>query len=145
MSPIDITAAKEDYVKSAKANLDKLVRKYKAVPDKVARGTSADAQTAYIAGVTDPVAQKSRVVNLGKWTDAELNDRMEKKGRVAYPAGIDAGKEPWAKEFTPYASEIDRIVPGLPARTRDAATNVTNRVTPIAVGLANKKRALMGL
>ena len=141
---IDVTAAKEDYVKMARANLDKMVRKYSAVPDKIARATSETAQAAYIAGVTDPVAQKLRIVNLRKWTDSALNDRMERKGRVAYPAGVDAGKEDWAKEFDPYAKELDRIVPALQTRTRDAATNVTNRVTPIAVGLANKKRALVG-
>lgn len=142
---IDIAAAKEDYVKMAKLNLDKLVRKYTARTDKIAKATSDDAQRAYVDGVTDPVSQKMRLVNLRKLTDSDLNTKMEKKGRAAYPAGVDAGKEDWGREFTPYAGEIDRMVPALPARTRDAATNVTNRVTPIAVGLQNKKRALAGV
>ena len=142
---IDITAAKEDYVRMAKANIDKLVKKYKAVPDKISRATSDTAQAAYIAGVTDPVSQKLRIIKLRKLSETDLNDRMEKKGRVAYPAGIDAGREKWGTEFDPYAKEIDRIVLALPVRTRDAATNVTNRVTPLAVGLANKKKALVGV
>lgn len=141
---IDVTAAADDYVKGARANLDKLVRKYKARTDKIAKATSDAAQAAYVAGVTDPVSQKLRLVKLKKLSDADLDRAMDSKGRVAYPAGIEAGKPKWSTEFTPYASEIDRLVPALPPRTRDAASNVTARVTPIAVGLQNKKKSLIG-
>jgi hypothetical protein len=140
--PIDVTSAKEDYVAGAKAKVDKLIREYTKRTDKIARATSPEAQKAWVDGVTDPVSQKKRLIKLSKRTDADLNAAMETKGRTAYPMGVEAAKDKWASEFDPFAKEIDSIVTKLKPRTRDAATNVANRVTPIAVGLQNKKKAL---
>jgi len=140
--PINVTEAKEDYVSGAKAKVDKLVRKYSARTDKIARGTSPEAQAAYIAGVTDPVSQRKRLAKLKKLSDGDLNTAMESKGRTAYPTGVEAAKDKWAGEFSSYASEIDSILPKLKPKTRDAAANVLGRVTPLAVGLQNKKKAI---
>jgi len=141
--PIDKTAAKEDWQSGAKAKVDKLVRKYTARTDKIAKATSDAAQKAYVEGVTDPVSQKLRLIRLKELSDADLNAAMEAKGRTAYGAGVDASVDKYARRVDPYLSEIDAIVPKLKPRTRDAATNVTNRVAPIAVGLQNKKKALV--
>ena len=142
--PIDVAAAAEDWVSGAKAKTDKLIRKYTARPDKIARATSDEAQKAYIAGVTDPLNQKLRLIRLKELTDSDLNRAMEAKCRVAYPAGIDAGKDKYARRVDPHLKEIDVIVPKLKPRTPDARTNVMERVSPLAVGLQNKKKALIG-
>ena len=142
--PIDATAAISDYVDGAKAKVDKLVRKYTAKTDKLARATSDAAQKAYIAGVTDPISQKLRLVRLKELSEEDLNRGMREKAPTTYPAGIDSGRPKYERRVVPYFSEIDRIVPTLAAKTRDARANVMNRVVPLAVGLANKKKAIIG-
>ena len=141
--PIDTTRAKEDWQSGAKAKVEKLVRNYTAKSGKVAAATSDDAQKAYVAGVTDPVSQKLRLIRLKELSDADLNTAMETKGRTAFPAGVDAGVDKYSRHVDPYFKEIDTILPKLKAKTRDARTNVMERVIPIAVGLQNKKKALI--
>jgi len=141
--PIDTTSARDDWQSGAKAKVDKLVRKYTARTDKIAKATSEAAQKAYVDGVTDPTSQKLRLVRLKELSDSDLNKAMEDKGRSAYPTGVDAGVDKYAKHVSPYFSEIDVIVPKLKPKTRDARTNVMERVIPIAVGLQNKKKALI--
>jgi len=88
--PIDLEQATTEWQAGAKAKVDKLIRKYTARTDKIARATSDEAQRAYVEGVTDPISHKLRLARLKELTDADLNAAMEAKGRVAYPAGIDA-------------------------------------------------------
>ena len=142
--PIDVTAAADDWVSGAKAKTDKLIRKYTARTDKIARATSDEAQKAYIAGVTDPTSQKLRLIRLKELSDSDLNSAMEAKGRIAFPAGVDAGKIKYVRHVDPYMKEIDAIVPKLRGRVIDARTNVMERVIPLAVGLQNKKKAIIG-
>lgn len=141
---IDANQAGTDYVAGATAKVDKLVRKYTARTDKLARATSDKAQKNYIEGVMDPVSQKLRLINLKKLSEADLNKGMEEKGRTAYSTGVNAAQGKYVSNVTPYLGEIDRIEPTLKARTRDARTNVMERVLPLSVGLANKKKALIG-
>jgi len=141
--PIDKATAKEDWQSGSKAKTDKMVREYAKRTDKVARATSDAAQKAYVAGVTDPASQKLRLVRLKELTDSDLNSAMESKGRAAHPAGVDAAVDKYSRHVDPFFAEIDAIVPRLKERTRDARTNVTERVIPLAVGLQNKKRALV--
>lgn len=140
--PIDVTQAGKDWQDGAKAKVDKLVRKYVAKTGKIAAATSDAAQKAYVDGVTDPVSQKLRLTRLKELTDADLNAAMEDKGRSAYPRGVDASVDKYTKHVDPYMKEIDAILPKLKPKTRDARSNVTERVIPIAVGLQNKKKAL---
>ena len=141
--PIDLEEAKKDWQSGAKAKVDKLIRKYTAKPGKIAAATSDAAQKAYIAGVTDPTSQKLRLARLKELTDADLNTAMEAKAPAAYPAGVDAAVDKYSRHVDPYFKEIDVIVPKLKPKTRDARTNVMERVIPIAVGLQNKKKALI--
>lgn len=120
-----------------------MVRNYVAKTGKIAAATTEEAQKAYIAGVTDPTSQKLRLTRLKELSDADLNDAMEKKGKIAHPAGVDAAEDKYTKHADPYFKEIDAIVPKLKKRTRDARTNVMERVIPLAVGLQNKKKALL--
>lgn len=140
--PIDTESAGTDWQSGAKAKVEKLIRNFKARTDKIARATSDEAQKAYIAGVTDPVSQKLRVQRLKELSDTDLDNAMESKGRVSFPAGVDAGVEKYKRHVGPYFREIDAILPKLKARSRDARANVMERVIPIAVGLQNKKKAL---
>jgi len=141
--PIDLTQAGSDWVSGSKAKTDKMIRNYKAKTGKIAAATSDEAQKNYVAGVTDPTSQKLRVTRLKELSDADLDKAMEDKGRTAHPAGVDAAENKYTKHVDPYMKEIDSIVLKLKPRSRDAATNVTNRVTPLAVGLQNKKKALL--
>ena len=141
---IDANQAGQDYVSGATAKVDKLVRKYTARTDKLARATSDEAQKNYVAGVTDPVSQKLRLVNLKKLSEADLNKGMEEKGRTAYSTGVGAAQNKYVSNVQPYLSEIDRIKGTLKPHTRDARANVMERVLPLSVGLANKKRAMIG-
>ncbi len=142
--PIDKAAAVSDYVDGAKAKVDKLVAKYTKKTGKLAAATSDSAQKAYVAGVTDPISQKLRLVRLKELTEEDLNKGMRDKAPTTYPAGIDAGRDKYDRRVGPYFSEIDRIVPTLSAKTREARANVMNRVIPLAVGLQNKKKAVIG-
>jgi len=141
--PIDTTAARDDWQSGAKAKVDKLVREYTKRTDKIAKATSDAAQKAYVDGVTDPSSQKLRLQRLKELSDSDLNAAMEAKGRSAYPAGVDAGVDKYSRHVDPFFKEIDAIVPKLKPRTRDARGNVMERVIPIAVGLQNKKKALI--
>jgi len=144
VSPIDVTEASKDWQDGAKAKVSKLVRKYIGTTNKLAAATSDAAQKAYVAGVTDPVSQKLRLQRLKELSEADLNKAMEDAAPVTYPAGIDKSVTKYTRRVTPFMAEIDRIKPTLKPRVRDAAANVTSRVTPIAVGLQNKKKALVG-
>jgi len=141
--PIDTSRAKEDWQSGSKAKTDKMVRNYTARTGKVAAATSDAAQKSYVEGVTDPTSQKLRLQRLKELSDADLNKAMEDKGRAAHPAGVDAATDKYVRHVDPYFKEIDVILPKLKVRTRDARTNVTERVIPIAVGLQNKKKALV--
>ena len=141
--PIDTEEAKKDWQSGSKAKTRKMIDKYKAKTGKVAAATSDDAQKNYIAGVTDPVSQKLRLVRLKELSDADLNKAMEDKAPTSHPAGVDAAVEKYSAHVDPYFKEIDTIVPKLKKKTRDARTNVMERVIPIAVGLQNKKKALL--
>jgi len=142
---IDLEAAKADWASGAKAKVDKLIRKYTARTDKIARATSDEAQKAYVEGVTDPIAQKLRLVRLKELTDADLNAAMEAKARTTYPLGIDGAVDKYGRHVEPYFREIEAILPKLKPKVRDARTNVLERVIPLAVGLQNKKKALLGI
>jgi hypothetical protein len=141
--PIDTETVKKDWQSGAKAKVDKLIREYTKRTDKIARATSDEAQKNYIEGVTDPSSQKLRLVRLKELSDSDLNAAMEAKGRTAYTGGVDASVDKYGKHVDPYFKEIDSILPKLKPRTRDARTNVTERVIPLAVGLQNKKKALL--
>ena len=141
--PIDSTAARDDWQSGSKAKTRKMIDKYKAKTGKVAAATTKEAQDNYVAGVTDPVSQKLRLVRLKELTDSDLNAAMEKKAPTSHPAGVDAAVDKYLRRVDPFFKEIDAIVPKLKKRTRDARVNVMERVIPLAVGLQNKKKALV--
>ena len=138
--PIDLTAWESDYKSGAQAKVDKLVRKFTARGDIITRGTSDEAQNNYVAAVTNPSNQARRRTNLAKVSVSVLHERMRTRGRGNYTTGVADNASKARQNFSPYASTIDTTVAGLPPRTQDAASNVTNRVLPLAVNLQNQKR-----
>jgi len=141
---IDVTQASKDWQDGAKAKVSKLIRNYQANPNKLAAATSDSAQKNYVAGVTDPVSQKLRLTRLKELSEGDLNTAMANAAPVTYPAGVDKSVTKYTRRVTPFMTEIDRIRPTLKARSRDARDNVMNRVIPLASGLQNKKKQLVG-
>jgi len=142
---IDVAKSADYYVEGAKVKVEKLINKYTARTDKLARATSPEADKAYREALADEMTPSLRLLRLKELTEEDLNIAMREKGRAAYPRGVELAKDKYAKRFEPYAREIDTILPKLAPKTRDVRTNVMERVIPIAVGLRNKKRAILGI
>jgi len=143
--PIDVTQAGKDFVEGARAKSAKLVRNYTAKTGKIAAATSAEAQKNFEDAMKDPLVLKLRVKRLKELTDADLNARMEAVGAAHFEEGVGAAETKYTSHVDPYAKELDRILPTLKAKTRDARSNVANRVTPLAVGLQNYKKKVVGV
>lgn len=139
---IDLQAAAQDYADRAASAGGKLVRKYKARTDKLARASSDEAQRAYVTAISDPKVQARRQSKLKRLSEQDLNNAMEAKGAANYASGVQAGAPKWEKGFSPYAPIIDATVAGFPAKTRDVASNVSNRVTKLAQALRAKKDSM---
>jgi len=88
------------------------------------------------------IANKTRAKALAKVTDSTWQEAASGKGAQRIGPGMTAAADKQAANFTPYLAALQGI--NLPARTADPAQNVANRVTPIAITLAAKKRALLG-
>lgn len=133
--PIDLNDARAEYERNASAASEKLVRKFTQATGKVDKARSPAAQAAYEAAMRDPKVLARRQKALSKVSENEVNEAMRAKGGAAYSAGVSAGVDKWQRNVAPYMSELDRTVAGLPARSRDVAANVQNRVLPIAKNL----------
>jgi hypothetical protein len=140
--PIDTNSAMEEYKSRTSQAGTKLVSRYRAATNKLARATSDAAQNAYKAAMSDPKVLERRRSNLRKLSEEDLNRNMELKGASAYSAGTSAGADKWGRNFAPYASVIDSTTASLPERTRDPVANVTNRVIPLAKNLRAKKDSM---
>jgi len=142
---IDLESAAKWFVIGAKAKVDKLVEKYIARTDKLARATSPEADKAYREALADEMTPRLRLLRLKELTEEDLNTAMREKGRPAYPRAVELAKDKYRRRFEPYAREIEAILPKLAPKTRDVERNVMERVLPIAVGLRNKKKAVLGI
>jgi len=142
---IDVVEAAKAYVEGAKAKADKLVRKYVAVTDKIGRLTTDKAIENWKERVVSDIAVKLRTRNLKELTDEDLNKAMREKGKTAYITAVGLAEDKYRERFDPYAKEIDLIIPKLKPKEVDARTNVLNRVVPLAVGLQNKKKKILGI
>ena len=136
---IDKSAAANEYKDRASASGDKLVRKYQAAPDKLAKSSSDTAQASYVEAMRDPKTLALRQLKLKKLSEDDLNRAMGATGASAYNNKVAASAPKWEKNTSPYLDEIDRIKATLKPRGRDVSANVTNRVLPLAKGLRDKK------
>lgn len=101
-----------------------------------------NAESLYAQKLQAAIANKSRAKALAKVTDADWQNAAANKGAARIGPGMTAAVTKQADNFKPYLDTLQGI--NLPARTADPTQNVTNRVVPIAVALAAKKRALLG-
>lgn len=140
---IDKEAWKRKYRDRTAVATDDLVRGYTERTDKVARMSSDDAQKNYEGAMKDPAVLKRRQAKLKGLSESDLNEAMKTKGAARYAEGTAASADKALENVTPYLEEIDRTVSALPPRTRDPRQNVMNRVVPIAVNLAEKKKRMV--
>ena len=102
------------------------------------------AEELYAARMQESIANRSRAKGLAKVSDADWQRQSSGPGAQRIGQGMIAAADKQSSNYAPYAAETDSIVGSMPARTSDPATNVSNRVTPLAVGLRAKKKQLMG-
>ncbi len=86
------------------------------------------------------LANRQRQKGLANVTDSDIKAGVQAVGASGYSQGASSRSTKMAKKAKPYVDEAVRLANALPPRTADAATNVAQRVVPIAVGLQNKKR-----
>jgi len=100
---------------------------------------SAEAERAYAQGVELAVRNQLRLRGLQGVSAADFSSAVSGAQDVyAYKVSVAGSK--WQAKFEPYASEIDRIVPSLPAKVPgDVRGNIERRVVPIAEALHAKK------
>ena len=100
---------------------------------------STAAETNYAIKVQAAITAKRRQTKLAKvsqstWQQAASTDGAAKIGQAM---GLAADKQ--IAGFTKYHAFLASL--NLPPRTTDPAQNVTNRVLPVATGLANLKKS----
>ncbi len=141
---IDVAQGTTAYTEGTGRAGAKLVRKFNAVSGIVAAATSDAAITLFKTKVTSDLAIKKRTFKLNKVGDAGLHAAMTARGGSNYTTKTAQVATKWAAGFAPFAQPLQTIVQGLAPRTDDPATNVTNRVLPIAVGMKAAAKALYG-
>lgn len=93
----------------------------------------------YKVAVTEAANAGSRAAGIEAISEQKWKDNAKSKGGERISRGMTAAKGDYASKIGKVISVIEGIQ--LPARTTDAATNVANRVTPLAVDLQAAKKA----
>lgn len=106
------------------------------------KASSDAAEELYGAKVSEAVAARRRQKALGSVSQDEWKRAARDKGAGTIGPNLSKSVDKWGKNWGPYRDELSNME--LPDRTADPATNVTNRVIPIATGLAAKKREIKG-
>ena len=129
-----------DYSAGVAAKAAKWFRRTKAATGVLDAARSDAAEASYAAAMNAAVANRQRQKGLGGISESDIKTGVDAAGVSGYSLGASRKAAKMAKKAKPYVDEAVRIANALPARTADAASNVTARVIPIAVGLQNKKR-----
>ena len=107
-----------------------------AARDVIAKAIAGEAN--YAAGVQEAIASGRRAKALDQVSHEQWRKAAREKGGPRIAPAIAAAKDSFRSGMGEVLSTIQAV--SLPARTTDAATNVANRVTPIAVALQNMAR-----
>jgi len=99
-----------------------------------------DGQALYEQQMMNTEVLKRREKGISKVSDADWQNAAIKKGQPVISGRMTDAADKQAAGFEPYVSVLEAI--DLPPRTADPATNVANRVTPIAVKMHEKKLSL---
>ena len=92
----------------------------------------------YADGVQRAVQEKARAKGLSNVSDSDWQQAALNKGSQRIVAGMQASESKFSNGVQKNLATIEGV--SLPPRTQDAATNVQNRVIPIAVALQKQKR-----
>jgi len=121
--------AAPEWARNAAQNADKWERNAK----------SAEAERNYATGVQLAAQNQMRLKGLQNVTAQDFGSAVSQSQDV-YAYKVSGSGAKWQNKFEPYASELDRVVPSLPAKTPgQPRENVINRVVPIAEALHAKK------
>ena len=100
---------------------------------------SAQAEQNYATGVQLAAQNQLRLRGLQHVSSQDFSTAVSGAQDV-YAYKVGASVQKWQTKFQPYAEELDRIIPTLPAKTPgQPKENVINRVVPIAEALHDKK------
>ncbi len=141
---IDMTAWQNNYIAGTSRSGQKLVDKFSSRSGIVDAATSPEAIQLMKTRVVSDLAVAKRSFKLKKQGDAGLIAAMKKTGAANYTSNTAARSSKAAAGFAPFAPVLEQITNSLPARVDDPASNVLNRVTPIAVGLKAAARSIYG-
>ena len=103
---------------------------------------SEQAEQNYAEGVQEAIAKKRRQKMIQNVSNAEWQERAKNKGGNAIGSAIQQSGQKWAKGFAPYREVLEGM--DLPAKTRDANTNIDNRLKPIVNKMVEKKKEIKG-
>lgn len=104
--------------------------------------SSEQAEANYAQGVQEAAQRKSRQAGINKVSNSTWQQVSADTGAKRIAQGMRNAAPKQAANWAPYRGVLEGIT--LPERTRDAATNVQNRVMPIAVGLQDAKKQQQG-
>lgn len=141
---IDMAAWQTNYKDGTSRAGSKLVTKFNSRTGIVDAATSAAAVELMKTRVVSDLAIAKRNFKLRRQGDQGLHDAMTRTGSSAYVSQTAAKAAKAAAGFAPFAPVLESLTNALPARVDDPAANVTNRVTPIAVGLRNAAKSIYG-
>ena len=96
------------------------------------------AEDNYAAGVSEAVANRTRVKGLQKTSTAEWKAAASTKGAQRIGPGMTAAKAKFGAGMGEVLSTIESVQ--IAARTQDPMANIDNRVKPIAAALYAMKR-----
>ncbi len=94
-------------------------------------------QGLYTQMMSNPTVLARREKGINKVSNEDWKNAAQTKGAGVIAARMKAASGKQATNFEPYRSALEAIT--LPAKTTDPASNVLNRVTPIAVAFRNLK------
>ena len=96
-------------------------------------------QGLYEQMMADPNVLSRREKGIERVSDEEWRKAAEDKGAPVIASRMKASSDKQVSRFEPYRAALESM--SLPPRTADPATNVANRVTPIAVKFREIKNA----
>lgn len=130
----------KDNLKQAAPNIP---ARYKAGVSKAeweAPASSAQAETNYQGGVADAIAKGSRIAGIHRTGNAGYRTAAANKGGAVIGTRIAEAIEKYGQAFAPVLSAMNSAADAAPAPTRDAMTNIENRLKPVVMAAIAAKK-----
>lgn len=137
--PIDLGTAAQKYTQNTPASANVWQQRASAAAQLWEQNAKSPQTEQYWAQrVTEAAQNQARLRGLQNVSAADFSAGIQ-MGVQNFQAKTAQASGKWQQRFAPYANVINSVVGSLPAKTTDVATNVANRVTPIAVALRQAK------